>query len=156
MACLFDLSDNLTSSLFCLFHLFSQLSTFQPHCHHHFNPFIPPHSPPLLLHKITFKMMSLRSLVRSVPRTVSRSVASSVPSAALRPGSTIPKSLFQSPLKQVTKPAYAAFSTFPSFRQAAEGKTHWSCSRMNSYLGKFFLSGHWKLASHHKIGHGLN
>ena len=86
-------------------------------------------------------MMSLRTLVRSVPRTVSRSVASSVPSAALRPGSTIPKSLFQSPLKQVTKPAYAAFSTFPSFRQAAEGKLYWSCSRMDRLSRKIFPLG---------------
>lgn len=66
-------------------------------------------------------MLSLRTLVRSVPRTVSRSIASSAPSAALRPGSTVPKSLFQSQLKQVARPSYAAFSTCRAFRQAAEG-----------------------------------
>ena len=63
-------------------------------------------------------MLSLRTLARSVPRTASRSL-STVPRASLRPGSTISKSLFQSPLKQVTKPSYAAFSTCRVFRQAA-------------------------------------
>ena len=66
-------------------------------------------------------MLSLRTLVRSVPRTISRTIASSAPSAALRPGSTIPKSLFQSQSKQVARPSYAAFSTCRAFRQAADG-----------------------------------
>ncbi|EYE91960.1 MAM33 family protein [Aspergillus ruber CBS 135680] len=66
-------------------------------------------------------MLFLRTLARSVPRTISRSIASSAPSVALRPGSTIPKSLFQSQLKQVARPSYAAFSTCRAFRQAAEG-----------------------------------
>ncbi|PYH98254.1 mitochondrial glyco protein [Aspergillus ellipticus CBS 707.79] len=67
-------------------------------------------------------MMSLRTLARSVPRTVSRSVAVSSRSAVSRPFSAVPKNTFlQSSFKQVTKPAYAAFSTSSAFRQTAEG-----------------------------------
>lgn len=80
-------------------------------------------------------MLSLRTLARSVPRTFSRSLVT-VPSAALRPGSTVSKSLFQSPLKQSAKPSYAAFSTFPAFRQAE---------------GKRFLCGAWRWGSIEEI-----
>ncbi|CAG8041264.1 unnamed protein product [Penicillium salamii] len=60
-------------------------------------------------------MLSLRTISRAVPRTVSRSIATS----ALRPA--LPKFTPQ-PWKQVSKPAYAAFSTSSIFKApAAEG-----------------------------------
>ncbi|OOF96711.1 hypothetical protein ASPCADRAFT_206887 [Aspergillus carbonarius ITEM 5010] len=67
-------------------------------------------------------MMSLRTLARSVPRTVSRSIAVSSRSTVFRPVSAVPKNAFQSSLKQVTRPSYAAFSTSRAFKQSpAEG-----------------------------------
>ncbi|GLA61053.1 hypothetical protein AtubIFM54640_001561 [Aspergillus tubingensis] len=67
-------------------------------------------------------MMSLRTLARSVPRTISRSVAVSSRSAISRPVSAVPKNAFQSSLKQITRPSYAAFSTSRAFKQSpAEG-----------------------------------
>ncbi|PLB33173.1 MAM33 family protein [Aspergillus candidus] len=63
-------------------------------------------------------MLSLRAFTRTIPRTVSRSIATTS-RASFRPVAAVPKNTFlQSSLKQATKPAYAAFSTSSTFKQA--------------------------------------
>lgn len=81
-------------------------------------------------------MLSFRAFTRSVPR-----LSQSVARASLRPAA-LSKPAFTQPWKQVSKPAYAAFSTSSAFREpAAEGKLTY-CSIENKcelYLELSFL-----------------
>lgn len=78
------------------------------------------------------KMLSLRAFTRTIPRTVSRSIATTS-RASFRPVAAVPKNTFlQSSLKQATKPAYAAFSTSSTFKQA-EGKIQSILVHENAY-----------------------
>lgn len=66
-------------------------------------------------------MMSLRTLTRSAPRSIARSLAVSTRATVSRPVVAVSQNAFT--LKQITKPAYAAFSTSRAFKQApGEGK----------------------------------
>ncbi|PYH40267.1 MAM33 family protein [Aspergillus saccharolyticus JOP 1030-1] len=65
-------------------------------------------------------MMSLRTITRSAPRSIARSLAVSTRATISRPVAAVSQNAFT--LKQITKPAYAAFSTSRAFKQSpAEG-----------------------------------